>query len=101
MHAEGDEQVPVELSRALHAAAPGSRLIAVPGGHHRSIQHDAELHRGRRALPHAGIAAAPSDGLSAGVRTSDDAPASSTAAARSSGRLPQRAARANSMIRPK
>jgi pimeloyl-ACP methyl ester carboxylesterase len=43
MHAEGDEQVPISVSRDLHAAAPGSRLIAVPGGHHRSIQHDAEL----------------------------------------------------------
>ena len=45
LHAEGDEQVPVEHSRELAAArhAPGSRLIEVPGGHHRSIQHDAEL----------------------------------------------------------
>ncbi len=46
LHAEGDEQVPVEHSRELagHFRAPGSRLIAVPGGHHRSIQHDDELH---------------------------------------------------------
>ena len=43
LHAEGDEVVPVEHSRALHAAAPGSRLVAVPGGHHRSVQHDPEL----------------------------------------------------------
>ena len=43
LHAEGDEIVPVESSRALHAAAPGSRLVAVPGGHHRSVQHDPEL----------------------------------------------------------
>jgi alpha-beta hydrolase superfamily lysophospholipase len=45
MHAQGDEQVPVELSRELvtEARAPGSRLIEVPGGHHRSVQHDAEL----------------------------------------------------------
>ena len=43
MHAEGDEQVPIGVSRELHAAAPASRLIAVPGGHHRSIQHDPEL----------------------------------------------------------
>jgi len=45
LHAEGDEQVPIQHSRELAAAvtAPGSRLIAVPGGHHRSIQHDAEL----------------------------------------------------------
>jgi pimeloyl-ACP methyl ester carboxylesterase len=43
MHAAGDEQVPIAISRELHAAAPGSRLVAVPGGHHRSIQHDGEL----------------------------------------------------------
>jgi len=43
LHAEGDEVVPVELSRALHAAAPGSELVVVCGGHHRSIQHDPEL----------------------------------------------------------
>jgi pimeloyl-ACP methyl ester carboxylesterase len=43
LHAEGDEVVPVEHSRALHAAATGSRLVAVPGGHHRSVQHDPEL----------------------------------------------------------
>jgi pimeloyl-ACP methyl ester carboxylesterase len=43
MHAEGDESVPISVSRDLHAAAPASRLIAVPGGHHRSIQHDPEL----------------------------------------------------------
>jgi hypothetical protein len=35
--------VPITSSRALHAAAAGSRLVAVPGGHHRSVQHDAEL----------------------------------------------------------
>jgi alpha-beta hydrolase superfamily lysophospholipase len=45
LHAEGDEQVPVQHSRELAAMAqfPGSRLIALPGGHHRSIQHDEEL----------------------------------------------------------
>jgi len=43
LHAEGDEVVPVERSRALHVAAAGSRLVAVPGGHHRSVQHDPEL----------------------------------------------------------
>jgi pimeloyl-ACP methyl ester carboxylesterase len=43
LHAEGDEVVPVELSRALHEAAPASKLITIPGGHHRSVQHDAEL----------------------------------------------------------
>ncbi len=45
LHAEGDEVVPAQHSRELanHMSVPGSRLIAVPGGHHRSIQHDAEL----------------------------------------------------------
>jgi alpha-beta hydrolase superfamily lysophospholipase len=45
LHAEGDERVPVAHSRELAKVltAPGSRLIAVPGGHHRSIQHDEEL----------------------------------------------------------
>ena len=46
LHAEGDEAVPVEHSGALDAAAAGAhprRVIVVPGGHHRSIQHDAEL----------------------------------------------------------
>lgn len=45
LHAEGDELVPVEYSRELaqrtHSA--GSRLVVVPGGHHRSVQHDPEL----------------------------------------------------------
>jgi pimeloyl-ACP methyl ester carboxylesterase len=44
LHAEGDEILPPDLSRDLHAAAPAhSKLIITPGGHHRSIQHDAEL----------------------------------------------------------
>ncbi len=43
MHAEGDEQVPITASAQLHAAAPESRFVRVPGGHHRSIQHDGEL----------------------------------------------------------
>jgi uncharacterized protein len=45
LHAEGDEQIPVDHSAALYRAArmPHKRLIALPGGHHRSIQHDAEL----------------------------------------------------------
>lgn len=42
-HAEGDESVPVARSRELHEGAPGSRLVVVPGGHHRSVQHDPEL----------------------------------------------------------
>jgi pimeloyl-ACP methyl ester carboxylesterase len=43
LHAEGDDVVPVERSRALHAMAPGSRLVTVPGGHHRTVQHDPDL----------------------------------------------------------
>jgi alpha-beta hydrolase superfamily lysophospholipase len=45
LHAEGDEQVPVEHSRELAqlTRSARSRLIAVPGGHHRSVQHDPEL----------------------------------------------------------
>ena len=45
LHAESDEQVPVQHSRDLaqQMHSPGSRLIAVPGGHHRSVQHDPEL----------------------------------------------------------
>jgi alpha-beta hydrolase superfamily lysophospholipase len=45
LHASGDEVVPIEHSRELatHLRASGSRLIEVPGGHHRSVQHDEEL----------------------------------------------------------
>jgi alpha-beta hydrolase superfamily lysophospholipase len=43
MHATGDDRVGVEHSDALHAAAPGSRYIRVPGGDHGSIQHDPAL----------------------------------------------------------
>lgn len=45
LHAAGDEQVPVEHSRELakKLRSPTSRLIALPGGHHRSIQHDPEM----------------------------------------------------------
>jgi len=45
LHARGDEQIPVDHSEALLGAAgmPVKRLIALPGGHHRSVQHDAEL----------------------------------------------------------
>jgi pimeloyl-ACP methyl ester carboxylesterase len=43
LHADGDEIVPADRSRELHALAPSSKLVIVPGGHHRSVQHDAEL----------------------------------------------------------
>lgn len=45
LHAEGDEQVPVQHSRDLAALADPhrSRYVEVPGGEHRSVQHDSEL----------------------------------------------------------
>jgi uncharacterized protein len=44
MHARGDEQVPYEISERLHEAARDpKRLLLLPGGHHRSVQHDEEL----------------------------------------------------------
>jgi len=45
LHARGDDRVPYEHSVELHerAATPLKRLIVVPGGHHGSVQHDAEL----------------------------------------------------------
>jgi dienelactone hydrolase len=45
LHAEGDEQIPAAHSRELYERAGDPRkLIVLPGGHHRSVQHDAELH---------------------------------------------------------
>jgi pimeloyl-ACP methyl ester carboxylesterase len=44
MHARGDEQIPWTISEELHAAAiEPKRLLLLPGGHHRSLQHDLEL----------------------------------------------------------
>jgi len=45
MHAEGDERIPAAHSSELHeaAATPHKRLLVIPGGHHRSVQHDPEL----------------------------------------------------------
>jgi uncharacterized protein len=45
LHAEGDESVPIEHSRTLAALAnpDRTRLVEVPGGDHRSVQHDPEL----------------------------------------------------------
>jgi alpha-beta hydrolase superfamily lysophospholipase len=45
LHASGDERIPSQWSEQLreHAAEP-CKLIVLPGGHHRSAQHDAELH---------------------------------------------------------
>jgi uncharacterized protein len=44
MHAEGDEQVPAAVSQELYqAAGRPKRLMLMPGGHHRSLQHDMEM----------------------------------------------------------
>jgi uncharacterized protein len=44
LHARGDEEVPASWSEELYERATDPRkLITVPGGHHRSVQHDAEL----------------------------------------------------------
>jgi uncharacterized protein len=44
LHAQGDEQVPYTISEELYAAAGRpKRLLILPGGHHRSLQHDGEM----------------------------------------------------------
>jgi uncharacterized protein len=49
MHARGDEQVPYMVSERLHEVArEPKRLLLLPGGHHRSVQHDLELQAASR-----------------------------------------------------
>jgi uncharacterized protein len=44
LHARGDEQIPYTVSEELYARAlEPKRLLLLPGGHHRSLQHDLEL----------------------------------------------------------
>jgi alpha-beta hydrolase superfamily lysophospholipase len=44
LHAEGDEQIPYTVSQELYEEArEPKRLLLLPGGHHRSLQHDLEL----------------------------------------------------------
>ena len=44
LHARGDEQIPYTVSEELYAAAhEPKRLLILPGGHHRSLQHDPEI----------------------------------------------------------
>jgi uncharacterized protein len=44
MHARGDERVPYAVSEQIHESArEPKRLLLLPGGHHRSVQHDEEL----------------------------------------------------------
>ncbi|MGH2961214.1 MAG: alpha/beta hydrolase family protein [Solirubrobacterales bacterium] len=45
IHARGDDQIPYAQSEALFRRAVEPRkLIVLPGGHHRSAQHDPEIH---------------------------------------------------------
>jgi pimeloyl-ACP methyl ester carboxylesterase len=66
MHARGDEQVPYTVSERLYEAADEpKRLLVLPGGHHRSVQHDLELQAvSRRFIRNAatGTAAGPAAG---------------------------------------
>src|SRR5262245_1293026 len=44
LHARGDEQVPYTVSEELYEAAhEPKRLLLLPGGHHRPLQHDPEI----------------------------------------------------------
>ena len=44
LHARGDDEVPASWSEELYeSAADPRKLVVVPGGHHRSVQHDSEL----------------------------------------------------------
>ncbi|MEA2495576.1 MAG: uncharacterized protein QOJ29_3487 [Thermoleophilaceae bacterium] len=44
MHAQGDEVVPYTISEELYlVAGEPKRLLILPGGHHRSLQHDGEM----------------------------------------------------------
>jgi alpha-beta hydrolase superfamily lysophospholipase len=44
LHARGDEQVPYTVSETVYdAASEPKRLLVIPNGHHRSVQHDEEL----------------------------------------------------------
>jgi uncharacterized protein len=44
LHARGDEQVPYTVSEQVYESArEPKRLLLLPNGHHRSVQHDDEL----------------------------------------------------------
>jgi uncharacterized protein len=44
LHAKGDDQVPWDYSQELfERAAEPRKIVVVPGGDHRSVQHDVEL----------------------------------------------------------
>lgn len=60
LHARGDESVPYTVSQDLHAAAcEPKRLLLLPGGHHRSVQHDLELQAFTRGYIRKAAAARP------------------------------------------
>ncbi len=60
LHARGDEQVPYTVSEQLFAAAhEPKRLLLLPGGHHRSLQHDLELQAVSRRFVRKSAASAP------------------------------------------
>ncbi len=60
LHARGDEQVPYDVSERLFAAAhEPKRLLLMPGGHHRSLQHDLELQAVSRRFVRKAASAAP------------------------------------------
>jgi alpha-beta hydrolase superfamily lysophospholipase len=49
LHARGDERVPYTVSERIYeAAGQPKRLLLLPGGHHRSVQHDEELQAASR-----------------------------------------------------
>jgi alpha-beta hydrolase superfamily lysophospholipase len=63
LHAKGDERIPYTASEELFAAAgEPKRLLVVPGGHHRSIQHDLELQALSRRFVREAAAGAPPRG---------------------------------------
>jgi uncharacterized protein len=71
LHAQRDERVPVAHSVALAAAsaAPATEIVVVPGGDHRSVQHDPALQAHalewlRRVRPSGGSARRPPGGPS-------------------------------------
>lgn len=44
LHAKGDERIPSDFSEELAGRKAGpKKLVILPGGHHRSIQHDPEM----------------------------------------------------------
>lgn len=44
LHAAGDERIPSDFSQELGARKPQpKKLVILPGGHHRSVQHDPEM----------------------------------------------------------